>query len=111
MLVGHIDGLGRALSILHTEGESAVQIAEGTMGPDGLTPALDDQGRLQLTGYYSNRPGILMLLRAVGIPDAVLTANELLVNPRLNEKVKARIAGGESDIRIPVAEALETGEF
>ncbi len=112
MLVGHMDGLGRVLSILHTEGESAVQIAEGTMEPDGsLTPSLNEQGRLRLTGYYSNRPGILVLLRAIGIPDAVLTANELLLNPRLNEKVKARIAGGESEIRIPVAEALETGEF
>jgi alkylhydroperoxidase family enzyme len=112
MLLGHMDGLGRVLSILHTEGESAVQIAEGTLAPDGsMTPELDEQGRLQLTGYYSNRPGILVLLRAIGIPDAVLTANELLLNPQLNERVKARIAGGESDIRIPIAEALETAEF
>jgi alkylhydroperoxidase family enzyme len=112
MLVGHMDGLGRVLSILHTEGEPAVQIAEGTMEPDGsFTPALNEQGRLQLTGYYTNRPDILVLLGAIGIPGEVLTANELLLNPRLNEKVKAQIAAGQSEIRISVDEALETGEF
>ncbi|MDH3671189.1 MAG: hypothetical protein OES46_08475 [Gammaproteobacteria bacterium] len=112
MLVGHMDGLGRVLSILRTEGESATQIAAGTINADGsLTPALDEQGRLQLTGYYSNRPDFLVLLRILGIPEEVLTANELLLNPRLNEKVKAQLAAGQSEIRIPVAEALETGEF
>jgi alkylhydroperoxidase family enzyme len=112
MMVGHMDGLGRVLSILRTEGESQVQIAEGTMGPDGsLVPALDEQGHLQLTGYYSNRPGILVLLGAIGIPEEVLTANELLLNPQLNEKVTARIADGESGIQISTTEALQTGEF
>ncbi|MEN8803331.1 MAG: hypothetical protein ABF297_15285, partial [Thiogranum sp.] len=112
MLVGHMDGLGRVLSILHTEGEPAVQIAEGTMEPDGsFTPALNEQGRLQLTGYYTNRPDILVLLGAIGIPEEVLTANELLLNPRLNENVKARIAAGQSGIQIPMDAALETGEF
>jgi alkylhydroperoxidase family enzyme len=112
MLVGHMDGLGRVLSILHTEGESAVQIAEGTMEPDGsFTPALNEQGRLQITGYYTNRPDILGLLGIIGIPAEVLTANELLLNPQLNGKVKARIAAGQREIQIPVSEALETGEF
>ena len=112
MIVGHMDGLGRVLSILRTEGESQVQIAAGTMGADGnLLPELDERGGLQLTGYYSNRPGILTLLRVIGIPDAVLTANELLLNPQLNEKVKSRIADGESRIVIPTSEALKTGEF
>lgn len=112
MLVGHMDGLGRVLSILHTEGESGVQIAEGTMEPDGsFTPALNEQGRLQLTGYYTNRPDFLVLLRIIGITDDVLTANELLLNPRLNDKVKAQIAAGQSEIQIPADEAMETGEF
>ncbi len=112
MLVGHMDGLGRVLSILRTEGEPQVQIAAGTLNLDGsLVPELDQQGRLQLTGYFSNRPGILVLLGAIGIPEEVLTANELLLNPQLNEKVKARLTAGERQIRIPAAEALRTGEF
>jgi hypothetical protein len=31
MMVGHMDGLARALSILHIEGEGAVQVADGRL--------------------------------------------------------------------------------
>jgi len=107
-----MNGLARVLSILRTEGEQAVQIAAGTVNPDGsLVPQLDQRGRLQLTGYFSNRPAFLALLRVIGIPEQVLTANELLLNPEHNEKVKARLAAGEREIRISAAEALRTGEF
>jgi len=51
------------------------------------------------------------LLGAIGIPDTVLTANELLLNPVLNGKVAQRLAAGENDIRVPASEALATGEF
>jgi hypothetical protein len=112
MIVGHMDGLARVLSILRTEGEPAVQMAAGRMNPDGsFVPELDGQGRLQLTGYFSNRPAFLTLLRVIGIPEQVLTANELLLNPEINAKVKARLAAGEREIRISAAEALGTGEF
>jgi hypothetical protein len=110
MIVGHMDGLARALSILRVEGEPEVQIAAGRMDDGRLAPALDG-GFLQITGYFNNRPDLLALLRAIGVPDTVLTANELLLNPALNEKVKQRLAAGEADIRVPASEALATGEF
>ena len=46
-----------------------------------------------------------------GMPEEVLTANELLLNPALNKEVEARLAAAESELRIPAAEALRTGEF
>jgi hypothetical protein len=76
-----------------------------------LVPTLDGDGFLRLTGYFNNRPDLLALLGAIGIPDTVLTANELLLNPVLNEKVAKRLAAGENDIRVPASEALATGEF
>jgi alkylhydroperoxidase family enzyme len=111
MMVGHMDGLARALSILHVEGEPAVQIAAGRLEGARLAPTLDGDGFLQITGYFNNRPDLLALLRGIGIPDTVLTANELLLNPALNEKVTQRLAAGETDIRVPASEALATGEF
>jgi alkylhydroperoxidase family enzyme len=111
MMVGHMDGLARALSILHIEGEGAVQIADGRMDGGRLVPTLDGDGFLRLTGYFNNRPDLLALLGAIGIPDTVLTANELLLNPVLNEKVAKRLAAGENDIRVPASEAVATGEF
>jgi hypothetical protein len=112
MLVGHMDGLGRVLSILRIEGERPVQIAEGTLTPDGgLVPALDDRGRLRLTGYFNTRPGIIETLNLLGMPQEVLTANELLLNPELNGKVRTRLAGGETAIHVTAGEALATGEF
>jgi alkylhydroperoxidase family enzyme len=112
MAVGHMDGLGRVLSILRIEGERPVQIAQGTLTPDGgLVPTLDDRGRLQLTGYFNTRPGILETLDFLGLPPEVLTANELLLNPDLNGRVRARLAAGETAIHVPASEAQETGEF
>ena len=89
MVVGHMDGLGRVLSILGTEGESAVQIAAGEVTPEGQVPDLDE-GRLQLTRYYTNRPDLLELLGALGVPAEVFTANELLHNPKLTDAVVQR---------------------
>jgi hypothetical protein len=73
-------------------------------------PTPDGDG-LRLTQYFNNRPDLLALLGAIGIPDTVLTANELLLNPVLNGKVAQRLAAGENDIRVPASEALATGEF
>lgn len=110
-VVGHMDGLARALSMLRIEGEGAVQVAAGRLDGARLIPTLDAEGALQLTGYFNNRPDLLALLVAVGVPDTVLTANELLLNPVLNERVKQRLAAGETAIRVPASEALTTGEF
>jgi hypothetical protein len=112
MLVGHMDGLGRTFSILRTEGEPSVQVAKGQIDDQGrIAPELDANGRLQLTGYFNNRAGIIPTLRALGVPETVLTANELLLNPKLNERVVARLGGGDKQISVNAGEALETGEF
>jgi hypothetical protein len=111
MMTGHMDGLGRALTILRVEGEGAVQIAEGRMEANGLVPQLDASGVLRTTGYFSNRPDLLDLLRTLGIPGSVLTANELLVNPVLNEEVRRRLAAGEDPVQVSAREALASGEF
>jgi hypothetical protein len=112
MMTGHMDGIGRVFSILRIEGEPAVQVARGTVGPDGgLVPELDGQGRLQLTGYFNNRPSIVQTLQAIGTPPEVLTANELMLNPRLNDKVRGRLAAGEKGIQVATTEAAQTGEF
>lgn len=110
MLTGHYDGLGRILSMLKTESELGAQIALGEMTPNGLQPELDDNGCLQLTGFWSNRPPFLTTYTAMQPPE-VVTANELLLNRELNEKVKSRLADGEDEIRYTVEDALETGEF
>ncbi len=112
MLIGHMDGLGRALTILRLESEGAVQAIVGTPGPSGdILPTLDSQGQVQFTGYYNNRPGLLQILSAIGVSTRAQTVNELMVNPRLNEEIHARLAAGEQNIRISAAQAIQTGEF
>jgi hypothetical protein len=111
MSTGHMDGLGRVFSILRIEGEPSVQVARGTVGPDGLVPELDRNGRLQLTGYFNNRPGIIETLNLLGVPPEVLTANELLLNPGVATKVRSRLAAGETAIRVTAAESQASGEF
>jgi hypothetical protein len=112
MLIGHMDGLGRALTILGVEAEEAVQMVEGRPGPSGgIIPDLDDDGQVKVTGYFNNRPGLHQILRLLGISDKVLTLNELMVNPKLCRKIKARLREGEKKIRISASHAAETGEF
>lgn len=88
-----------------------IQIATGRMEGNRLIPDLDPSGALRVTGYFSNRPDLLVLLRAIGVPDEVLTANELLVNPVLNARVRERLSSGEASVRVSAREALASGEF
>jgi alkylhydroperoxidase family enzyme len=112
MIIGHMDGLGRVFSILHIEGEAAVQIAAGRSDPDGFVPTLDARGHLQLTGYFNNRPGILELLAALGVPETVLTANELLLNPEAAADVRRRLDAGEQGVvSLDARQAGATAEF
>jgi len=64
MLVGHMDGLGRIFTILRIEGEKSVPVE-------------------QVRGMFGARPGIHEFLKTLGVPNEVLTAHELLVNPPL----------------------------
>jgi len=112
MLVGHMDGLGRLLTILQLEGEEAVQAIEGTPGPaGGIVPTPDADGQARFTGYFNNRPALPDVLRWTGISEAVLTFNELMVNPEANRTVHQRLSGRQKTVRISAAEAARTGEF
>lgn len=111
MMIGHMDGLGRALTILRLEAEDAVQMIEGKFHNGGIVPDCDEEGRVRFTGYFNNRPGIHQILRFVGVGDPVLTLNELILNPELCRKVEARLRKGEKKIKITAGEAGETGEF
>lgn len=113
MLAGHMDGLGRALTILRLEAEKPVQIIKGKLNPatQGIRPKLNPKGEVVLAGYFNNRPGLLEILPAIGISKRALTLNELVVNPELNEKIKKRLSAGQRAVRISSAQAKKTGEF
>ena len=114
MLTGHMDGLGRALTILRLESEEPVQVIEGTLGTKGgIVPdaSAKDGSEVLLTGHFNNRPGLLEVLRFIGVDDAALTLNELMVNPALNRTVRQQLKQGRKDIDVSAAEAAKTGEF
>ena len=100
MTAGHMNGLGRLLTMLRLESEDAVQAF--APGPDGKPSP---------TGYFQDRPGFLELLRMIGLSDATSTCGELLLNPSLNERVKVRLASGEKVVKVTAAEAAPTAEF
>ncbi|HEX8695968.1 MAG TPA: hypothetical protein VF746_26370 [Longimicrobium sp.] len=114
MLIGHMDGLGRALTILRLESEEPAQVIKGKPGPQGgiiPDPSSKDGDEIILTGHFNNRPGFLEVLYFLGVSDAALTLNELLVNPVLNEKVRRQLEQDERDINVSGTEAAKTGEF
>ena len=113
MLIGHMDGLGRALTMLHLESEDPVQIVEGVIDQKtgGITPKLDKGGNVIPTGYFNNRMGLFNILSAIGTSSRVLTFNELLLNPKLNELILQELSKGKSNIHKTAKEAVQTGEF
>ena len=112
MMVGHMDGLGRAMSILRLESEGPAQLVEGKLGPDGrIAPDLDADGCVRPTGAHNTRFALLDILRAVGVTEAALTANELLVNPAAAAEARRRLDAGETGIRVTAADAAASGEF
>lgn len=113
MITGHMDGLGRALTILHLESEEPVQIVEGniTSNTGGIKPKLDSNGEIVSTGYFNTRPGLLELLSAIGVSKRALTLNELMVNPRLNSELVKELENGRTEIKINATESASRGEF
>jgi hypothetical protein len=112
MVIGHMDGLGRALTILCLESEDPVQAVKGGPGPTGgILPDLDSSGQVQFTGYFNNRPGLLDILRSIGLSDVVFTVGELLLNQKLNDRVRAALAKGQKPLKISMEEARPTAEF
>ena len=86
MLVGHMDGLGRAITMLHLESEDPVKVADG---------------------YMTDRAGLFQIYDAIGVTKAVRTANELRLNPVLLEQLKA----GTKTSPVSAQDAAKTGEF
>jgi hypothetical protein len=114
MLTGHMDGLGRALTILQLHSEERVQIVEGEVDPAtlGIRPSLSDQGEVKPTGYFNTRPALLDFMRdIVGVTSKVFTMNELMANPLLNSEVRSRLSVGDRNIQVSGDVAQRTAEF
>jgi alkylhydroperoxidase family enzyme len=112
MFVPHIDGVGRAMSMMRLEAEDPVQIVRGRTGPSGgIVPELDKDGQVQPTGYFNNRAGFHTLMRWTGVDEKVMTINELFANPKLNDDVMRRLQAGQTPISISGEQAAKTGEF
>ena len=112
MFVPHIDGIGRAMTMMHLEAEDPVQIIRGKSGASGgIVPELDKDGQAIPTGYFNNRPGLHALMRLIGVDERVMTMNELFANPELNAEVVRRLNSGEKTISMSGEQAAMTGEF
>jgi hypothetical protein len=112
MLIGHMDGLGRLLTILRLEAELPVQTIEGELDPNtfSIKPKLNHSGQAVSTGYFNTRPGLLQILKGMA-SKAALTVNELVLNRELNEAIKKQLSRGDKPVRVDGVKAAETGEF
>jgi alkylhydroperoxidase family enzyme len=112
MFVPHMDGIGRAMTILRLEAEEAVQIVRGKRGTGGgIVPELDRQGQVVPTGHFNTRPAFHELMRRTGVDERIIALNELFANPALNAEIVRRLNAGEQSIRITAEMARRTAEF
>jgi alkylhydroperoxidase family enzyme len=86
MLAGHMDGLGRAMTMLRLESEDAVTTAQK---------------------YMTDRPGLFQFYDMVGVTGKARTANELRLNPVLLDQLKS----GKKTSPVSAPDAATTGEF
>ena len=112
MFVPHMDGIGRAMTMMRLEAEDPVQIVRGRVGASGgIVPDLDQHGQVLPTGYFNNRLGFHAQMRWMGVDERVMTLNELFANPELNAEVMRRVGAGQASISISGEEAVRTAEF
>ena len=112
MFVSHMDGIGRAMTMMQLEVEEPVQIIRGRVGPSGgIIPELDKDGQVIPTGYFNNRPGFHALMQGVGVDERVMTLNELFANPKLNVEITRQLEAGQNSVLISGNDAAKTGEF
>ncbi len=105
MIAGHMDGLGRVPTILQLESESSVNTIEPILGPDN-TIAFNS------TGAMNSRPGLFDIVHFMQIPDSVLTYNELMLNPAVNQKVREKFsAEPNATIHVSSLVGSKTAEF
>jgi len=112
-----MDGLGRAMTILHLESEDAAapfavkEVVDFRTGKDPvLKPDLNERGDIEMTGVYNLRPSLFDWSRHIGIGSSVFTLNELFVNPVLCAKAKKEWKE-KGKVRYSAAAAAKTGEF
>ena len=86
MLTGHMDGLGRAMTILRLESEDPTKVSDR---------------------FLTDRPSLFQAYDYVGVTKKAQTANELRLNPRLLKGWKE--GKQKSPVSAPIA--AETGEF
>lgn len=89
MLTGHMDGLGRAMTMLGLESEGAASRADG---------------------YMTDRPEFFAVYKVLGVSVAAATANELRANPDLLDNVEDRLVR-EKRVKVPADQAVATAEF
>jgi hypothetical protein len=112
MFVSHMDGIGRAMTMMQLEVEEPVQIIRGRVGTSGgIIPELDKDGQVIPTGYFNNRPGFHALMQGVGVDERVMTLNELFANPKLNVEITRQLEAGQKSVSISSNDAAKTGEF
>jgi len=112
MFVAHMDGVGRAMTMMQLDVEEPVQIIRGRFGPSGgIVPELDKDGQVIPTGYFNNRLGFHALMRAVGVDERIMTLNELFANPKLNVEITRRLEAGQRSVAISGEDAAKTAEF
>jgi alkylhydroperoxidase family enzyme len=112
MFVPHMDGIGRAMTMMRLEAEEPVQIVRGTVGPSGgIVPELDKDRQVLPTGYFNNRPGFHAQMRGMGVDERIITLNELFANPKLNLEITHQLQAGQKSISVSGEEAAKTGEF
>lgn len=105
MVAGHMDGLGRFLTIMQLESELQVDALHLVNGPGGTI-------QLGLTGAMNNRLSLFDALRYSNVTIAVLTYNELLVNPPVNRRLRDALGADPSaEVTISQASASATSEF
>ncbi len=92
MMIGHMDGLGRLLTILRLEAEDAVQVVDGKYtSTGGIKPDLDSNGQVKFTGYFNNRPALHDILNFIGVSEKAQTLNELFVNADLCKDIISQL--------------------
>lgn len=112
MFVSHMDGMGRAMTMMRLEAEEPVQIVRGRVGPSGgIVPELDKDKQVLPTGYFNNRPGLHALMQQMGVDERMMTLNELFANSKLNIEITRRLEAGQKSVSISGEEAAKTGEF
>jgi hypothetical protein len=105
MMAGHMDGLGRFLTILQLESETAVSTVKTVVDADNVVS-------LQFTGAMSSRPSLFDALRFCNVPESVLTYNELLANPQINTRVREALGRDpNATVHIKASTVTLTAEF